>query len=539
MKKVEIITTVLLGTLLAASVSSCYREKDDEDYVMGKIFIPQTSVNAGIVNNEYPVPASADSEQIHHELDETTHTLRVLLGVMHDGKDALPYEVDVTADGLLSEAYAAACTNGVVLDKKYYTLPERVSVPSGSREAGFDLSVDLDKLTEDYCRHVDKKFVLGIRISGSSEYEINNDRNSVVVIIDGRTFIPEKPLILISMPEASALDGGITNNYPIPFTSKPGTYHSFDELTLGLTVPLSIERTDKKDESYERFSVAVSADEAHAESVLPGIDKGVLLPAGYYTLPDRVTLEAAEAKKSFDLKVDFEKLSAEKPELAANKLVLSVALSDPSEYEINEELAHTVVVIDAGQFYLLPEENNLLPGGRFGVRDLGYWTLINGSSESDPVPADQFSIRNGALRLNVTKGYMYTCFHAVDIPEAGRYRANVRFSNAGGAKAWSCRVYVVVSSAKPEPKENFFTAHVQNSPHAVIDGAQVSVATGGEIDLNATTWTKKNGFPNNCEIEITAPGTYYFIIGMSAWDWGLATEPLVGYFDNAWLEKVN
>lgn len=521
-----------------ASFSSCDRGNDGEDYVMGKIFIPQTSVNAGIVSYDYPVPAAADSEQVHHELDESSNTLRVLLGVMHDGLDALPYDVSVTVDGLLSESYASAYTNGVILDRKYYTLPEQVAVPAGAREAGFVLTVDLGKLTEDYSRNVDKKFILGIRISNPSDYEINNDRNSVVVVIDGRTFIPEKPQVLISMPEASALDGGITNNYPIPFTSKPGTYHSFDELRLGLTVPLSVERTDKAGESYESFSVAVSADEAHARSILSEIDDGALLPADYYTLPDRVTLGSAEVKKSFELKVDFEKLSAEKPELATKKLVLSVTLSDPTEYEIDDQSARTVVIIDAGRFYLLPEENNLLAGGRFGVRDVACWTLLNASS-ADPVPADQFFIGNGALRLNITKAYNYTCFHAVDIPDAGRYRINVRFSNAGGAKAWSSRVYVVLSSVKPQPAQNFFTAYVQKNPYAVIEGAQISEATGAEINLDEALWSKKNGFPDNCEIDVAAPGLYYFLIGMSAWDWGLATEPLVGYFDNAWLEKVN
>lgn len=532
------VAAALLGMAFAASFSACDRKDDSEDYVMGKIFIPQTTVNGGIVDYEYPVPASADSEQAHHQLDESSNTLQILLGVMHDGKDALPYDVTVAADGLLSESYAARYTNGVILDKKYYTLPDRVSVPSGSRGVGFELSVDLDKLTEDYSRHVDKKFILGIRISDPTDYEINNDRNSVVVVIDGRTFIPEEEVILIFMPEAQALDGGVTNNYPIPFTSKPGTYHSFDDLTLNLTVPLSVERTSLDGEVYKNFTVAVSADEEHAGSILSGIDGGALLPNGYYTLPEQVTVGADEGKNSFNLNVDFEKLSAEKPELAARKLVLSVAISDPSEYEINEELSHTVVIIDAGQFYLLPEAGNLLTGGRFGIRDVGYWTLLNASS-ADPVPEDQFSIQDGVLRLNITKPYYYTCFHEVNIPEAGKYRINVRFYNAGGAKAWSSRVYVVLSSAKPELARNFFTEHVQNNPHVVIDGEQISAATNGEIDLSNSLWRKENGFPNNGELDIVSPGTYYFVIGMSAWEWGLETEPLIGYFDNAWLEKVD
>ncbi|GEM_PF-3264383 len=515
---------------------SCYIQKDANDYMPGRIYIPQTTVDAGKVNTLYSVSSSSE-ESGRYEIEGDI--LHIGLEVAHEGEDSFPYEVEIVPDELLSESSVASLNDAVVLGAEFYTVPEEVSVPEGKKRTDFSLDVNLSKMNDAYGRNPDKTFVVSLRLQNPTDYELNPDRSAIVVLIDGKSFIEKKPVVLLSWEEASLLDGGMTQNFPIPFTSKPGTWHSFDDMTLSLSVPLHVKRTDEETVIYEPFSVGIVQDYAKSAEIAAGIEDAVAIPEGYVGSLETVEFDAATSEKEVTLSVDFDRISADHPEFAGKKLVLSLLLSDPDKYELDPKLSCINIIIDADKFLYLPDPGNLIEGGRFSKRDASKWSIVNASSASDPVPEGQFFIAGDVLNLNISKAYSYTCSHAIEISEPGYYRMSLAFKGNGGAKAWSSRLYVILSENKPEAGVNYFTSYVQNAPHLVVDGNQISEATGTEVDLSSSYWSKKNGFPDNCEIEVKTSGKWWFVIGMSAWDWGLSSEPLVGYFDNARLEKVN
>lgn len=527
---------LIIYLFLSLSMVSCYTQRDVDDYISGRIYIYQTAVNAGKVNAFYSV-SSSSGESGRYEIEEDI--LHIGLEVAHEGEDSFPYEVEIVSDELLSESSAASLNEAVVLGTEFYSVPEKVSVPEGRKRTDFSLDVDLSKMNDAYGRNPDKTFVVSLRLQNPTDYELNPDRSAIVVLIDGKSFIEKKPLVFLSWEEASLLDGGMTNDFPIPFTSKPGTWHTFDDMSLSLSVPLHVRRTDEEDVIYEPFSASIVQDYTKSAEVASGMENAVAIPEGYSGLSETVVFDASTSEKEVTLYIDFERISADHPEFAGKKLVLSLLLSDPDKYELDPKLSCINIIIDADKFLYLPDPGNLLEGGRFSKRDASKWSIVNASSASEPVPEGQFFIAGDVLNLNISKAYNYTCSHAVDISEPGYYRMSLSFKGNGGAKAWSSRLYVILSENKPTAGVNYFTSYVQKAPHLVVDGTQISAATGTEVDLSSSYWSKKNGFPDNCEIEVKTSGRWWFVIGVSAWDWGLSNQPLVGYFDNARLEMVN
>lgn len=525
---------IIPAVAVLASLMSCTRDDIADDYVMGKIYIRQCAVSAGVADYDYTVPADPNSGEIHHTLDEASGDIIIPLGVMQDGTDALPYDVRIISDRLIAEAGLLSYSNAVVLDEEYYELPGSVSVPEGEKGEDFELRVDLDRMTEDFPTGSGMTFIIGIRISDPTDYELNTDRNRILIIIDGSTFIPESSYI--HFPDATPENGYLT----IPPTDGSHDGYTFDETEFLLTIPLTVARSESEADVRKDVTVTLTSGGNSLEGLAEAIGNCTVLPDEYYSIPETVTIAADVTSATFGLTVDFDRIVEERPALATGKFLVSANISSVSEYVINESMDNVTILIDASEFELLPEEGNMLQGGQFKPRDAEYWTMMNNSPDQD-VPVDgQFEISDGVLKLDVTKTRTFTCSQAVEITEPGRYRVDVDFYNAGTAPAWSSRVYVMFSKNAPVARENYFTKYRNTNPYCVIeqDPGKIDTPTDGVISLTSSTWEKLNGFPADCVFDIQDTGTYWFVIGMSSWS-VKESEPLEGYFDNAYVGKAD
>lgn len=188
---------MMAGWLFVIVILMCSCQDDaDKKWGYAKIYMPQASILNGGINHNYPVPLHNNAATENYVLDEETNTLRIVLGVYRSGLQALnSYSVKVAADANATSGFVASVGRGVALPDDVYTLPAEVSVPTGSREAIFYLSVDLDKLVQDYAFLANKKLCLSVAISDPDRYELKEELCRTDVIIDGPSFLPVPPII--------------------------------------------------------------------------------------------------------------------------------------------------------------------------------------------------------------------------------------------------------------------------------------------------------------------------------------------------------
>lgn len=177
---------LILTTLI---ISSCEKDDNEKEWGYAKVYMPQAAMlNGGLSSNNYPVPLNNNASTNNYKLDEANNILYVYLGVYRSGLQKLQtYSVQVVADNVATTAYVSGNSNRAILPNDAYTLPNLVTVPDGEREANFYLTVDLNKLGEDFST---KNIVLVVGISNPSNYELNESLSKTTVIIDGSFFLP-------------------------------------------------------------------------------------------------------------------------------------------------------------------------------------------------------------------------------------------------------------------------------------------------------------------------------------------------------------
>ena len=151
---------------------------------------------------------------------------------------------------------------------------------------------------------------------------------------------------LIYMPQASILNGGLVNNdYPVPLNNNAATKnYELDETGKILKIYLGVYRAGL--EKLESYSVQIAVDAAATAAAATASNR-VVLPEGSYTLPAQITVPKGEREANFLLTVDLNKLDES---YATRRIVLVVGISNPTRYELNEDLSKTTVVIDGSVF---------------------------------------------------------------------------------------------------------------------------------------------------------------------------------------------
>jgi len=155
--------------LVFLSFVSC--EADERDVnVTPKVYMPQAAYG-----DSYIVPNNGTDVQMNknYDIDSVNNKLNIYLGVYRSGLGELKaFSVDVHAGSI-------AIPSTTLLPVSDYTLPTKVSVEVGKREAYFYLTVNLDFLKNNRTMN----FSLPVTITNLSFYDFNDKLTTTKVYI--------------------------------------------------------------------------------------------------------------------------------------------------------------------------------------------------------------------------------------------------------------------------------------------------------------------------------------------------------------------
>ncbi|MDR0542432.1 MAG: DUF1735 domain-containing protein, partial [Dysgonamonadaceae bacterium] len=263
----------------------------------------------------------------------------------------------------------------------------------------------------------------------------------------------------VYMPQAALLDGGISNNYPVPFPGNNGTLnYELDTINNLLHITLGVYRSGLQ--ALESFSVKVDADDAATAIAVANTAKGVALPQNCYAIPGEITVPNGKREAIFKMTVDMGKLIAEHGELGKKQLVAVVGISNPSKYELNEALAKTAVVINASHFMPTPPPQygpELIAGGNFEYADLtDKWTVVNQLGT-----AALTVIENGKLKIGYTTPVRCgaAVYQAISLESGKDYEFSAGLSMSGQSESGGTfQLLTLISTTEPPAGGNISSA---------------------------------------------------------------------------------
>lgn len=318
----------------------------------------------------------------------------------------------------------------------------------------------------------------------------------------------------VYMPQAAMLNGGLSNHYPVPLNNNPSTKnYEIDTQTNTLKIVLGTYRSGLQD--LEAFSVDVHVDEAATAAAAKDITKGIELPKGTYSLPDKVHVQQGQRETIFYLSVNLSKLIADYPSYNKRKLVLVVGIDNPTRYELNEKLSRTTVIIDGQSFLPTPPVVN---GGDFGPGSETYWQGVakNGSVQ---VGTDA-GIGNGVLFFDFKKTsaneeiYYYT---EVELEKGLSYTFSCDFSSTaeGINTATGCRFYLLLR--QNDPRDGFTYKDDENTFYSYLDAWNgLAKPVDGTLPQNGGWQERIDRNTGVFTSDFTGKG--YVVIGVAGWN---------------------
>lgn len=180
----------VLAVLAAAAtlLGGCEKEASSLDYGAPLIYMPQSAQSSS--NIIYNVPSGLDSATHNYVIDTPDNKLNIVLGVLRSGKAAnSAFSVAILTN---PDTVTTAIANGslvgnpdptdsiVLLPSAAYSLPATVSVPSGSNQTTFYLSVDITQLKA----LSGKKAALAVYLDKPSTYQLSLTNAETIVLID-------------------------------------------------------------------------------------------------------------------------------------------------------------------------------------------------------------------------------------------------------------------------------------------------------------------------------------------------------------------
>jgi hypothetical protein len=151
-------------------------------------------------------------------------------------------------------------------------------------------------------------------------------------------------LAYIYMPQAT-ISGGLNNNYYVPSGDGPYTYNfKIDASKKELQILLGVLRSG--DLSNAGFSVDVIARTDTTNQIIAAglVENGVIFPQNGYSLPQKVMVSDDKNAESFYLTVPFDVLKSDV--YTDKKMVMTVAIANPSKFELSAVNTNTVVIVD-------------------------------------------------------------------------------------------------------------------------------------------------------------------------------------------------
>jgi hypothetical protein len=153
----------------------------DVDYGDALIYMPQSIVQSGGINNNFTV-----------KLTPSQSDTIVPVGIYRSGLESLnEFSVELVVDtDSLTKAIGRADSmeqyafykNVEILPDNCYTLPTKIEVKEGERESWGNLIIHREKLFLIWSGN--KKYVLPIRIKNSSKYTINQELSLTMFVLE-------------------------------------------------------------------------------------------------------------------------------------------------------------------------------------------------------------------------------------------------------------------------------------------------------------------------------------------------------------------
>jgi hypothetical protein len=335
----------------------------------------------------------------------------------------------------------------------------------------------------------------------------------------------------IYMPQAAISNGGLDNTYPVPMSGNPSTQnYIIDGETNTLKILLGVYRSGLQE--LEAYSVKVFADVTATADAVANTNKGVALPSDAYALPSEVSVDNGQRENTFYLSVDLNKLIADYPDYAANQLVLVVGISDPTRYELNEELSKTTVVIKGSEFLptvIVP----IISGGDFADGSEQYWTLIPVEANFDP---NYVKVEDGILKISfgagpTTAGIAY--YQPVNLTQGVSYRFSADFTASGYAVG--AQFFIGISENAPVADQYYGPTDAEIFMNIdVWDGSQSGLRepVSGKMPQVAV-WTERID-KNTGTFSPSSAGQYYIFIVAYCWGGHIGNITL----DNMTIEEL-
>lgn len=321
---------------------------------------------------------------------------------------------------------------------------------------------------------------------------------------------------LVYMPQATMLNGGLSNTYPVPFSDHMSTLnYVIDEETNKLRIVLGVYRSGLQ--KLEAFSVKIGVDSEATITAANSTTRGVVLPQELYSLPQEVSVQNGEREKVFYLDIDLEKLRTDYSIYNKNKLVLVVGISNPSKYELNEKLSKTTIVIDGSSFIPAPP---IVMGGDFETGSEQYWT----SQYLYSLPQNPSGIINGKLVLDygaTNDRGDYVWYHEIELEKdlLYTYSCDVTFDGINGSGA-GFRFFTIVTEHKPVDGVAFAyateTDASKNFSFACTFDAWTTFPSSGQATI--PQFAKENKLINKESGEFRSTITKgYVVLSLQAW----------------------
>lgn len=168
---------VVAVVLTTVALTACEKAESEAPVGIELVYIPQSALSGG-TNNNYAVPMGMGTAK---NFKVEGDVVNVLLGVSKAGKaDAEAFTVDVSTRSDTINQLIAGGASFQLLPSSTYTLPQTVSVESGTSSANFNLAINKAALKT----YAGKKMAVCVVISNPSLYTLSAKNRQVIVIID-------------------------------------------------------------------------------------------------------------------------------------------------------------------------------------------------------------------------------------------------------------------------------------------------------------------------------------------------------------------
>lgn len=184
-KFIRTIVFTLLTVISMQFIVSCEKNDKDVDWGFPLIYMPQSTLHSGGLNNFYYVPRGATEWNKNYLIED--NNIKVVLGVYRAGLQELnAYSVDVVAepDKATEQITNGKLTNTVLLPADAFSIPSKVDVPDGQREATFNLTINRDVLLANYPAYVGKRLAIAISLKNPTNYSLNEALSTTIVVVD-------------------------------------------------------------------------------------------------------------------------------------------------------------------------------------------------------------------------------------------------------------------------------------------------------------------------------------------------------------------